>query len=86
MGTFGIVFCPVPGICFLIGCSWLFICFAKDATNDLLFLNINGKLKRNHAEVKRRFRNIVRTYADVKELSLILKNSELRNLYFQSLL
>lgn len=61
----------MPGICFLLGCCWLFICFAKEVTNDLSLLNINGRRKRNRFEVKQRFCNIVRVYTDVKELSVI---------------
>lgn len=69
--SFCLNFCAVPGLCYLIGSCWLFICFTKDAADDLLLLNINGKLKRNRAEAKRRFLNIVRLYTDLKELSLI---------------
>lgn len=64
-----IVFNVEPAVWFLVGCSWLFICFGNDAKNDLLLLNVRGK-KRNHVEVKRRVCNILRTYSDAKELSI----------------
>lgn len=70
MESFCLNFCVLPGMCFLIGSSWLFICFTEDAANDLLLLNINGKLKRNRAEAKRRFLSIVRLYTDMEELSV----------------
>lgn len=85
MQSFCINYCVVPGMCFLIGSSSLFICFTKDAANDLLLLNINGKLKRNRAEAKRRFLNIVRLYTDMKELSVTKKDwctSTLQSVFF----
>lgn len=72
--AFCVLFSIMPAICFLTGSCWLFILFAKDITNDLKLLEINGKLKRNRAEGKRRFCRIVRVYSDVKELS-VMQNS-----------
>lgn len=67
---FCVIFCAVPAICFLIGSCWLFISFAKDATNDLSLLINVEKPRRNYAELGKRFCDIVRAYSDVKELSM----------------
>lgn len=58
-------------ICFFVGSSWIIITFVGDITKDLKYLNIDKPNDSNehHTAAQQPFYNIVKLYADVKELS-----------------
>ena len=58
---------------YLQGSCWLFISFGEDIANDLCLLNIERKSKRDSTQVnqKQHFCDIVKTFSDVQELSVV---------------
>lgn len=71
------VFCSYASLpalmCFTVGSCWLVIAFMTDIMSDLTKLNRVCKNARHDAwELKVRFRNIIQSYSEVKELSLAL--------------
>lgn len=57
-------------MCFLMGSCWLFISFIKDTQNDLDQLSTTGKSGLGRLNVTERFCNLVKTYSNVKVLSI----------------
>lgn len=71
MAAYANVLCAIPGICFVIGPSWISIVSLKDLTNDLPLLMVGERRSlQNRQEIKKRFCNFVQQYLDVKELSV----------------
>lgn len=71
------VFCAYASLpalmCFAVGSCWLVIAFMADIMSDLAKLNRACKNARHDAwELKVRYRNIIQSYSEVKELSLAL--------------
>ena len=54
---------------FIYGSSWLFICMAKDITNDMAEFNDIVKTQENvdRAELMERFCKIIQLYSDAKQ-------------------
>lgn len=72
-GAVCVAFALLPTICLTIGSCLLLISMANDIKNDLKLLNATGKkAKRGHVVMKKRFRQTIRVYRDLKEFSLIL--------------
>lgn len=68
----GAIFCLlfgiIPVVCLFIGSCWLFICFAKDMTNELSNLNAIARAK-NQRELEERFAKVIKMHVNVKQLS-----------------
>lgn len=61
--------CPV--LSFSVGSFGLFYCFAKEATNDIRLLEIDGQksMKYRRTKLIKRFHYIIQFYSDAKQLS-----------------
>lgn len=62
----------LTALSFLLGSCWLFMSFSEDIKNDLSVFNIK-RSKQTSAQVKRKFRKIVKVFSSVHELSRVSK-------------
>lgn len=69
MAAFSLLFFCVCVMCIYLGLTWTISSILKDIANDLCLLEMDKKCDKNIIKLKRQFRDIVQSYAEVKELS-----------------